>query len=235
MLAYVMSVSALNLLFLKKSLEFAKNSREEHGWEHYGYFLTKINILTLLTARLDQILVGSLLGVEALAVYAIGIKFSKAIQDLIKQLLTLTTPKIARSNTLDRRKYATAFLATSAVSVVLIMLTPTAIRVMFTSQYNDSIYLAQIYLAFLPFFVINNIYQKHFKYYLRDRDIMLKLYTIAPLIRGVLLVLFTSLYGVIGAALVQGSRTIIHILVSLFLSKLLVKEDTPPAIPSTKD
>ena len=224
-LASVVSFSVLNLLALKASLRFINNNKEESGWEKYGYFLTKVNILALLTGRLDHILVGSLLGVEKLAVYAIGVRFAKVIQDLLTQLLTLTTPKIAQSDTLDKKKYTLAFLTTLMGSILLILLTPPTMKFLFTSRYDDSIHLSQIIFGFLPFFVINNIYQKHFKYYVKNRDIILGSHIISPLIRSVLLLLFVSMYGIVGVALVQGSRSIIYILVSFFLSKRFLTKD----------
>lgn len=224
-LVYLVSFSVLNSLALKNTLGFIDNDKEESGWEGYGYFLTKINVLAVITGRLDHILVGSLLGLEELAVYAIGVRFAKVIQDLLTQLLTLTTPKIARSDTLDKKKYTLAFLTTLIGSVFLILITPAIMKFLFTSRYDASIYLSQVIFAFLPFFVINNIYQKHFKYYVKNRNIIFGSHIISPLVRSALLLVAVSAYGISGVALVQGSRSILYILISFFLSKhFLTKE-----------
>jgi O-antigen/teichoic acid export membrane protein len=216
---YLLIMLLSNLFFLKGSFKLIKNEEEDNDWKDYGFFLTKINVLAILAGRLDIILVGVFLGIETLAIYSIGSRFAILFQTVLNNLLTIVTPTIARQNTLDFKKYFQIFLGTSVISLILILITPSLIIFLFTDKYAASIYLSQIILAFSPFFVMNNLYAKHVKYYLKDRKWQFIETISSPIIRTIIMTLLLYYFSVIGMAVAQGLKQV----VSLFIFYVLFK------------
>ena len=218
-IAYLVSLSATNGFFIWKSKQFVRNDKQQPDWQSYGMFLTKTNIIAIATSHLDKILVGVFLGPAQLAVYGVGMKFAANAQELLKGLLTTVTPKIAKHNTLDIKKYGIVFLGSVIFAALLVWVTPWIIDFLYTERYADSIYLSQIVLAFLPFFVINNLYNKHFKYYKKDRFILLRSTVIGPIVRAGLIILALPLFGLVGLAFLHGARSVIYIATQYILSR----------------
>jgi O-antigen/teichoic acid export membrane protein len=208
-----------NLIFLKFSFKLIKNEKETDDWKDYGFFLTKINVLAILAGRLDIILVGVFLGIETLAIYAIGSRFAILFQTSLNNLLMMVTPTIARQNTLNFKKYFFIFLGTSFVSLILILITPWLIVFLFTDKYIESVYLSQIILAFSPFFVINNLYGKHVKYYLKERRWQLIATLSSPIVRTTLMGVLLYSFGIVGMAVAQGMKQMVSLIIYFLLFK----------------
>lgn len=217
-IAYIVSVSVFNIIMFFYAKKSIRNNYEQKAWEKYGVFLTKINILNIITSKLDYLLVAYLINVEALAVYSIGIKSAKVLQGIFKNLLMTATPKIAKTKVISPKVYILIFILSSIIAILFILILPVFIELAYTNKYSESIYLSQIVIAFLPAFVINNIYEKHIKFYLADKKILLIVNTIFPIINLIVMFILIYFFNLIGLAISFGLRSLIKLIIYKVIS-----------------
>ena len=74
---YALTLAVFNILWFKRSLRFVENKKEDKETIPYGWFVTKIQVLSLIVGNLDKVLIGIFIGPAQLAVYAIGTNFAK--------------------------------------------------------------------------------------------------------------------------------------------------------------
>jgi len=218
-LAHFLLSSGFNILFYKKSLSFLKNRKTEKGTMSYGYFLTKISILSVIAGHLDKIIVGIFLGPQELAIYAIGINFSKKILDLIKNFFSITTPKIAKKNTVNKQNYFKIFALFSIFGIGAYFISPSIILFLFSENYSNSIILSQIVLLFMPFYVINLIYKNHILFYLKNEKTLLLESIIFPLVIILLTPPLLYFFKIKGLAFIFGARSVISLLTLYLLQR----------------
>lgn len=218
-LAYFLLSSGFNILFYKKSLSFLKNKKIEKGTISYGYFLTKINILSIVANHLDKIMVGIFLGPQELAIYAIGVNFSKKILNLIKSFFSIATPKIAKKNTLNKQNYLKIFILFSVFGIVAYFVTPPIILFLFSESYSNSIILSQIVFLFMPFYALNLLYKNHILFYLKNKKTLLLESIIFPLIIILLMPPLLYFFKIKGLAFIFGARSAIDLLILYLLQR----------------
>src|SRR3972149_3093140 len=90
----VVSNAFSNIFFYLKSLRYVENDKKGDAI-HYGWFLTRINVLSMFADNLDKVVIGIFLGPEALAVYFLGITLTRTIFGLSKTVTSVLLPKIA--------------------------------------------------------------------------------------------------------------------------------------------
>ncbi len=201
--------------FAKRNIE---NTLQQEGWREYGFFLTKINVLNTVTNKLDYILVGSLINVEALAIYAIGIQTANMLQNAFKTILMTTTPKIVNLKKIRFATYFMIFIITAIISAVLILILPFAMQFVYPDKFTDSIYLSQIVIAFIPAYVINNIYEKYIKFSIADKKVLLYVNIIFPIINLLSMFLFIYFFDIVGLAISYGLRSLLKSLIYKIIS-----------------
>lgn len=222
MFAYFAILTVFNLLWYWKSLKYIQNKKDENTIS-YGIFLTKLRVLAILVTHIDKLIIGIFMGMGHLAVYAIGVNTGVQVQNLFRGFLTITTPRIAKRNTLKAKNYILVFCVSVILSVMIILILPALMTLMFTDKYANSIYLSQIVVAFLPFYVINNIYTKHFTYYTANKKILFYQTIAAPIIRLGLMAVLIYYFQLAGLAIAFGSKALIDIIVFFILSKTYLK------------
>lgn len=218
-LAYFLLSSGFNILFYKKSLSFLKNKKIEKGTISYGYFLTKINILSMVANHLDKIMVGIFLGPQELATYAIGVNFSKKILDLIKSFFSIATPKIAKKNTVNKQIYFKIFALFSVFAIGAYFVSPPIIFFLFSESYSNSIILSQIVFLFMPFYALNLLYKNHIIFYLKNKKTLLLESIIFPLIIILLMPPLLYFFKIKGLAFIFGARSAINLAVLYLLQR----------------
>jgi O-antigen/teichoic acid export membrane protein len=218
-LAHFLLSSGFNILFYKKSLFFLKNRKTEKGTISYGYFLTKINVLSMVANHLDKIIVGVFLGPQELAIYAIGVNFSKKILDLIKSFFSIATPKIAKKNTVNKQNYFKIFALFSIFAIGAYFISPSIILFLFSENYSNSIILSQIVLLFMPFYALNLLYKNHILFYLKNKKTLLLESIIFPLIIILLTAPLLYFFKIKGLAFIFGARSAINLLTLYLLQR----------------
>lgn len=223
---YLSSLSIFNLLWYRLSLRHMANHREDSSTIPYGWFLTKIGILETVVSHLDRIIVGIFFGPAELAVYSVGIFTARKCYELIKSFLTVASPKISRSNTVSYNKYIKIFGVTSVLTVGLYFLFPVIVPILFSDKYQESIWLSQLGILSLPFFVLNTLYATHIYFFLKNRAVILVNSIITPLIYTGLMVMFIILWRLPGLAFFAGFHNFIRLVIYIILTRLVKQNKT---------
>lgn len=218
-LAYLILNSFFNTFFYHKSKKYISNEREDKETISYGWFVTKINTLSLLASNLDKLIIATFIGPAALAVYAIGTTFSKKILNFFKNFLAIATPTIARKNTVSLKYYSIIFLLSSIVSIALYFLFPIIIPFFFSEKYTSSVELSQIIIIFLPLYIINTLYSNHFLFYKKNKKVLALNSILSPTIKIILMIPLLYFFDIKGLAFLVGFQNIINILTLVVINK----------------
>ena len=218
---YLISLTIFNVLWFWKSLKYIKNKKEDKETIKYGWFVTKINVIEIISGNFDKILIGVLLTPADLAIYIIGINLAKKFLNFIKSFLTIASPKISRVNTLSFRRYLNIFVILSIFAIGLYFIFPILIPSLFSTKYIDSIFLSQIIIIFLPLYILNILYKNHFLLYLKNKKILLQESIIFPTIKILLMIPLLHFFGIKGLAFLVGFQFLLDIIILYLLSKPL--------------
>lgn len=215
---YLLSYTFFNGYYYWRSLRYVENEKMDEGTVKYGWFLTKINILGMISGNLDKLLVGLFMGPPSLAVYSIGILFTKQIQNLSKGFLWMSVPKQIRQGNISRENYVRIFSVSMFLTVVFIISFQFVIPLLFTDKYAESISLAILSILFYPVFVISVLYRNQ-SIFNKKESILLKESIITPVIMVALTILLLPRFGSYGLAFLFGFQSFVGLLVLYVLNK----------------
>lgn len=221
---YLISYTFFNVLFYFKSLRYVENDKAGDTI-HYGWFLTKINVLSLMADNLDKVIVGIFLGPEKLAVYFLGITLTRVIFGLSKTVTSVLLPKIAMRNTAIFRYYVGAFIFIIPLTALIYFLLPTIVPALFSEKYASAIELSQIAILFLPFVFINLFYLSHFLYYVKNKKIIAWHTMMVAFCKILLMVPLLVYFGTNGLAFMFGFQTVLSLLVLYILKNIFTSSD----------
>jgi len=221
---YLISLSVFNTLWFVKSLKYIKNKKIDKEVISYGWFLTKMRIVSLIAAHADKVIIGIFLGPVELAIYVIGTNFAKKFFELIKSFFTIASPKISRANTVSIKLYSIVFIAASTMAVILYFSFPFLVALLFSDKYKDSIFLSQLVILFCPFFALNVLYKNHFLFYIRNKSIIFYESIAFPIIKILLMIPLLSYFNIKGLAFLIGFQHLLDICILYVLHKFLAKK-----------
>jgi len=221
-LSYFGISSIIQYIYYHKARALSKSKKIDKNGINYWFFLSKLQILRTIAWYLDKFIVGIFVWPASLAIYAVWSELGKKLFEVIKNYLWIASPKIAQSNTLNKRLYIKIFVIFVFFAVILVLLMPIVVALLFGDKYSWSILISQIIIWFLPFFVISVFYQNHYTFYLQNKKILLRTSVLNPLVKIFLLVIFFRLWWVIWLAIVFGMQYIISILLLFVLSRIFV-------------
>ena len=195
----------INYLITKaciRNITSAIEPEREKAAFNYGFFLTKISILALITSNINNVIIGLVFSPATLAFYIIGINLPNKLLNAIKPTFSTLLAKYSKEGT----KIGKTFLGfTIIVSVLLflgvILILPTFI-IIFYPKYTSSIpfgILFSFILLFQPTALIFGYYfrGKADKKAIRFNDITSNLFKL------VFLVPFTIFFGIYGLILID--------------------------------
>ncbi|PKL74042.1 MAG: hypothetical protein CVV29_00320 [Methanobacteriales archaeon HGW-Methanobacteriales-2] len=159
LIAFLIAHSSLNLLYYYKSKNLLINNEIEEKWKKSGYKLTFVELSSYIYNYADKIIVGVILGPVELAIYVIATNIIYQIIGSIDQLLKVIYPKIFEMNSDSIIKSLKRFIFKFTLLIVgfvflLILILPTLIPLLFSSEYADAILLAQISTLIIPFNIL---------------------------------------------------------------------------------
>jgi len=221
---YFVSNTFSNIFFYLKSLRYVENDKKGDAI-HYGWFLTRINVLSMFADNLDKVVIGIFLGPEALAVYFLGITLTRTIFGLSKTVTSVLLPKIAMRNTAIFRYYIGAFFLIIPVTVLTYFLLPTIVPALFSEKYASAIELSQIAILFLPFVFINLFYLSHFLYYVKNKKIIAWHTMTVAFCKILLMIPLLIYFGTKGLAFMFGFQTVLSLLVLYILKNIFISND----------
>ena len=169
-------VSALMIqvpLFLWVYLRFTASQRCEDASIRFGKEMSFLGLLFSLYAYLDSLIVGTVFGFKDLAVFSIGRLISQGLKMVFWGLSNqFLVPYLARLSIDDaaaliRRHFKTMMLGAVVASFCLIALLPWAIPFLFTVQYGESVFIAQLLILSIlisaPGMVFDCLFRAHKK------------------------------------------------------------------------
>ena len=217
---YLFSYSIFNIYWYRRSQRLITNNNIDKESVPYGCFLTKINILNIVTNQLDKILIGVFLTPVDLAVYGVGTALASKFYDFFKSLLSMVTVKSPQKNILKTKNLIFVFIAFTIITTFLYILFPIVIPLLYTTKYSNSISLSQIVILFLPVYVLALLYKSHLVFFLRDKSILIKESMLLAILRVVTMIPLLIFFKMIGLAVSVGLQHVIEIILLYYFFSL---------------
>lgn len=194
------------------SQRYIQNNNENSDWKEYGFFLTKMQILNLLTSNLDSIMIGIFIDMKSLAIYSVGKKMITSLQGLIKEFSNIYLAKIAKREKINFKKYFYISILTFIFSIITIIFTPFIMRIFFPG-YENSVIIAQLFLAFLAIWIFDLFLGYETSYNLKNKKIIFYKNIITPITYFILIIPALIFFQEIGLVLAVSFKNIINIII----------------------
>lgn len=153
-LAYAVSIGLANAIYYRASQSTVRNDETEEESVRFGYFMTKMGVLGVLSEQIDKLLVGILLGPSQLAVYAIISFFGLRIKDVVRPFSAMLVPKMATETRLFHeivklhwRPLLLGLLSIIAASALFYFLVVPLNNLVFSETYAEYSRLSQWYVV----------------------------------------------------------------------------------------
>ena len=206
-LSYAASVGVTNVFFHRISRLSIRNDETDEQSVRFGYFMTKMGALGILSEQIDKLLVGFLLGPAQLAVYAVISFFGLRVKDLVRPFSAMLVPKIVteEKNFWDivkthKKTILIGLGATVFMSVIFYMLVTPVNRLIFSANYFQYSHLSQWYV--MTVFLSVPLTAMGYYIYARQNTYAVTLSnTIYHVLRIGLNVVMIWCYGILGAVL----------------------------------
>lgn len=220
--AYFVSRTIINYAFyaITKS-RFKPNRKEDPRTMSYGIHLSAMGVISKIAGQLDKILLFHFLGGMQLAVYTFALLPMQQIESVLKNITTLTLPKLSQRTFPELRrsipgKTVRFFLVIMVIVLLYIWIAPYAYKLFFP-QYMDAITYSQIAvlsLIFFPKMFLSQTFAAHIK--MKSLYVMNLVYSLSKII---FLAILLPIYGIWGAILGILSVEAIHSITLIVLFK----------------
>lgn len=221
---YLFSYTFFNVYYYLRSLRYVENEEKDGDMIRYGWFLTKVNVLWMISGNADKILVGLYLGPAQLAIYSIGVFFARQIQNVSKNFLWVLIPKQICQKSVSRSNYGRVFLLSVLVTSIAIVSFEYVVPLFFSHRYDDSIGLSIISMAFYPVFIIATLYRNQVVFNKKEATLKREA-IISPLIMLALMTIVIPMYGVTGLAFLFGFQYAVALAVLYALKNMTLKKN----------
>ena len=189
-------ISLYSFFFYKYALS-VKDRKVDSRLISYGWMMTKISFLTIISSKIDKILIGLFIGPAPLAVYSIGAIIPEKIRDFVKSIFSTFMPKFATKEMVATwKKIIVLFILGLMTSAIFMTSFPILIKFAF-KNYLDSIIYGQVYSLSLIFIYIN-IYLEYLFRSMRIEEAIYKPFLFGSLSYLIFLISLTYLYGIMG-------------------------------------
>ncbi len=191
----------------------------------YGKSLTMMDVLSLISAHLDKILIFTFIGSAQVAIYSFAMALPDQFKSLISKISTLALPKFAEKDiseikkTIWKKLFIYMFFLFLA-SLIYILISPFIYK-MFFPKYPDAIFLSQVFsistvalAVLIPIDIMKALQKTSELYYY---------YTITAIIKIILLFIFVYFFGVMGAILAWVFTRFFNLIYALILLKKIIR------------
>lgn len=205
LIAFLVTNSFINLFFYYKSKRFLENQKIEKNWKKNAYKLSFVQFTLRIYNNLDKIIIGTILGPGPLAIYVIAANITYQIIGSTNEIFKIFVPKIFNMDAgliIDNlKKFVPKFLLLSyALVIILILVLPILIPFLFSVNYLDSVFYAQIFSLIIPLNILTNLTNNVF-ISLNQENMLLKFRIIGTIIILVLYLTLIPLLGILGAVI----------------------------------
>jgi len=204
-LAAIIVNSILQTYFYFKIKRECANKNTDEGWIRQGFILTTLTFVSNSYNYIDKLIIGIFLSMEQLALYAIAVVLNNKIRILFKTFNRIIFPKIVKLDLEQiflilkaKLNYIIFFLSIFCAFIYLV--TPYIIRILYSREYNESIYYTQLYILTLPFAYFTSLFSSIFVA-IKKENILTSLQIYSLTINVLLYIILIPLLGVPGAIL----------------------------------
>jgi O-antigen/teichoic acid export membrane protein len=142
-IAYAFSIGLTNVFFYQNSRSTIRNQETDGQSVKFGYFMTKMGFLGVLSEQIDKLLIGIFLGPSQLAAYAVISFFGIRVKDLVRPFSAMLVPKIANGKLLfheiisiHRKPLILGMLGTFSLSMLFYALVIPLNELVFSKVYS---------------------------------------------------------------------------------------------------
>lgn len=197
--------------FYFKCKKETKSKKTDSELYSYGWFLTKMNAVTVVTDNLDKFIVGSFLGPTVLALYYIGIMLPAKVKMVIKPALYVLFPRFSNNRMgLTKNKIFGVFFFSIITFLFTVIIISYFIKIIFPG-YTDSVNYGRLYSLIIIFLPLNIIFEYFFK--AKKKLIIVKNALLIPktinIILSIPILYFFGVYGLILLLLLEQFITLL--------------------------
>ncbi len=156
-LIYLLLESFFNLCFYFLVLPKKTNGDLDNSWKKNSFYLTIMDISSIIFGKADLIIVGSLLSVTELAIYGIVMKIIDLFLKMIKSSVESILPRIYGDPNLKLKSFYRPFLLCVIISIFLSLLIGFPIKFFYGASFSSAIFLSRIYLFSLPLYFVMSV------------------------------------------------------------------------------
>ena len=208
LITYLGFFSLLRGLFFKLAVNAVQGTNGDSSALTFGKKMTGLNIISAITTHGDKVILGVFLGFSDLAVYSIARGFQKMVAGTMKSVSSLSFPKLAELGEKEaysavKRRYFYLMLVSAIVAGISIIICPFLIPFLYSEQYADSVFYAQILLVSLIVAVPTQIFSLALFPAQRKVKESYKLAVAQIVIRTVLIIGLIQTLGILGLVLAK--------------------------------
>ncbi|MFQ3308312.1 MAG: O-antigen/teichoic acid export membrane protein [Candidatus Nanohaloarchaea archaeon] len=153
---YFLAAAALNSYFYLKSLNFVSNNEASINWREESYEYTLLEFTSYTFSKVDRILIGVFLPFSQVAIYNIAVKVSDTLFKFIKSSIEAVLPGFFKEDFKFSNFYP-VFVLLLLLSGILYHFIEYPLIFLYTDKYQESVFLAQIYLFAIPFYFMSYV------------------------------------------------------------------------------
>lgn len=218
LIAYLLSYTFFNGYYYLKSLKYIENEKMSPDTIRYGWFLTKINILGIISENLDRIIVGAFISPSSLAIYYVISFIPLKIKDAAKPFFNIFLPKLSllEENIIEiiknKKKIIFKFLFLIFIlSVAYYFLIERVSLLFFGDVYKDYYHYSKYYFVLILLVFPLNILARYAIAVKNNKAIWFS-NTLYPILRIFLSVALIYKYNIAGAVIAYNANIIIWLL-----------------------
>jgi len=224
--AYLLSFSILRGYFFKKISGRITGQEQDPEAIPFGRHITLTQIPSIISQHYDKLIIALFLSFPELAIYSIALAFSSLLQPFSSIIATLVLPKLSQMDAKTayaevRKRWYFIVIGFGAVCGVLIVLCPYLIPFLYSTEYTESVFYAQLLLISsiiaAPTTIINKALFPSQK---KIKDLY-KLRIYSALIEIVLLTVLTLKFGLLGAVIALLVGRAFSMVYSLILARFI--------------
>ena len=231
-IAYLVSYTFFNGYYYFKSLKYVNNKKTDADTVNYGFFLTKVSLLTIIGENMDKIIIGAFISPSALAAYYVISVIPLKIKDSLKPFVNLFLPKfsIVQENISDivkqKKKVIFFFIVTMILAAALYYALIEKINlIIFGKQYLEYYHYSK-YFAVLIFLSIPLNILARYVLGVKDRISIIFSNVIYPIVRIIVIIALTFKYSLFGAVLAYNINLVLMLLLYLAGIRISQKNKT---------
>ena len=224
--AYLLSFSILRGYFFKKTSGRITGQEQDPEAIPFGRHLTLTQIPSIISQNYDKLIIALFLSFPELAIYSIALAFSSLLQPFSSIIAALVLPKLSQMDTKTayaevRKRWYFIVIGFGVICGVLIALCPYLIPFLYSTEYTESVFYAQLLLVSsiiaAPTTIINKALLPSQK---KIKDLY-KLRIYSALIEIVLLTVLTLKFGLLGAVIALLVGRAFSMVYSLILARFI--------------